>query len=340
VETDEGITGYGITQGQMRFSTREFINRELAPFLKGKNPLDTERIWNKDAYEELDVAAGVMSNSAIVRWGFGAVDIALWDIKGKYFGQPIFRLIGGGRNPIPAYVTYGFLVYRSEELVEVTRQLVQIGQKNLKIQVGFGPRIERNVAEDEARVRAVRETLGEEGMLMVDGGDRFNFIQAKELAHRIEPYHISWFEAPTFHKGDHRPLAALRQCTSIPIAAGGPFPGRRWLHREFMLNKAIDIVQPNVFHVGGYTEAIKIAHMAQAFGLPIANGGGQPHHNMHLIAGVTNGWLVEFHYGNMLRDEAIYVNPPRFDKGWLTLPEKPGLGLEPNHDALKEYLET
>ncbi len=340
VETDEGITGYGLTHHQLRFSTREFINRELAPFLIGKNPFETERIWNKDAENELNVAHSLFTTAAMIRWGFSAVDIALWDIKGKYFNQPVFRLLGGSRNPIPAYVTCGFRVYNREELVEVARQFVQMGQKNLLVQLGLGTTPGLNIAEDEARVRAVREVIGEDGMLMVDGNDRFNFIEARALARRIEPYHISWFEGPVFSNSDFRLLAAFRKCTSIPITAGGSVPGRRWLYREFFLHNAVDLVQPNVVHVGGYTEALKIAHMAQAFGLPVANGGGQPHHNMHLIAGVANGWIVECQYATMLRDEIIFVNPPRFEKGWLTVPEKPGLGLEVNEAALKEYIEA
>ncbi|MFC2025254.1 mandelate racemase/muconate lactonizing enzyme family protein [Chloroflexota bacterium] len=340
VETDEGITGFGITVGHMRFSTREFINRQLAPFLAGKNPLETERIWNKDAYAELDIMPVVLNTSATVSWGFSAVDIALWDIKGKYFNEPVFRLLGGSHNPVPVYVTFGFSVYSREELVEVARQLVQIGQNNLKMQGAFGPTPGLNMAEGEARVRAVREAMGDGGMLMVTGGDRFNFTEAKEFAHRIEPYHITWFDSPVFTRIDYRLLAALRQCTRIPITSCGSVPGRRWFHRELIINGAVDFVQPNVCWVGGYTEALKVAHMGQAFSMPVANGSGQPHHNMHLIAGVANGWIVEFNYRHMLRDETIFVNPPRFERGGLTLPEKAGLGLEPNEAALKEYLET
>lgn len=337
VETDEGVTGVGISEGGMRFSLREFINRQLAPFLVGKNPLETEKIWNKDAYAELGFGYMQFATDGMIRWGFSAADIALWDIKGKYFNQPIFRLLGGSSNRIPAYVTYGFHVYSREELAEVARQFVKMGQKNLKIQVAYtkGP----DMDEEEARVRTVREAMGDEGMLLVDGNGRFNLIQAKEMARRIEQYRITWFEGPVALNTDYRLIPSLKQYTSIPIAHAGSMPGRRWLYRDLIVAGAVDVVNPNVLHVGGYTEALKIAHMAQAFSLPVSNAGGHPHFNMHLVAGVANGWMVEFHYGHTLRDETIFVNPPRFDHGWLTLPEKPGLGLDVNEAALKEYQE-
>ena len=339
VETDEGISGYGITMGNMRFSTRDFINRELAPFLKGKDPLDTERIWNVDAIRELGIQVATMTNSSTVRWGFSAVDIALWDIKGKYLKLPVYRLLGGAQNPVPAYVTFGFRMYNQEELVEVVRLLVQMGQDKLKMNVALGERPGERLAEDVARVKAVREEMGDTGVLMVDANDMYNLIEAKELARRIEQYNIAWFESPLFTNADFRLMAELRRSTSIPIAPGGNLPGRRWMYREAIVQGAVDLIQPNVIHVGGFTEAQKIAHLAQAFSMPVANGGGQPHHNGHVIAGIANGWMVEFHYGHMLRDEVIFVNPPRFERNWLNFSDTPGLGLEPNEAGLKEYME-
>jgi L-alanine-DL-glutamate epimerase-like enolase superfamily enzyme len=101
----------------------------------------------------------------------------------------------------------------------------------------------------------------------------------------------------------------------------------------------VDVLQPNVVWVGGYTEALKVAAMAQAFNVPIANGGGWPHHNMHLIAGVSNGWRVEFHLVMWRVGEAIFQDPPKPSRGMVTLSERPGLGLEPQEDVLKETRE-
>jgi L-alanine-DL-glutamate epimerase-like enolase superfamily enzyme len=105
-----------------------------------------------------------------------------------------------------------------------------------------------------------------------------------------------------------------------------------------MVGAAVDLVQPNVLSVGGYTEAIKVAHMAHAFNLKVANGGGWPHHNAHLIAAVPNGWRVEFHAQTWRVGETLFRDPPGPVKGWVTLTEQPGLGLEPREDALRECL--
>jgi L-rhamnonate dehydratase len=127
----------------------------------------------------------------------------------------------------------------------------------------------------------------------------------------------------------------LRRHTDIPLAAGQN-EGHRFRHRELIVNHAVDIAQPNVCSVGGYTEAVKVAALAQAFNLPIANGGGWPHHNMHLQAAMANGWRVEFHFEMWGVGDRIYHEPAAPDHGWVTLPETPGLGLEPRWDVLKE----
>jgi L-rhamnonate dehydratase len=329
VETDGGVTGYGITRGAQRYGTQEFINREVAPFLLGKNPLETERVWHQ-LYKTFNPRAQTgMWSSAV-----SAIDIALWDIKGKYYKEPVWRLLGGAQNPVPSYVTFGLKEYTQEQLVEVAKQVVAQGEHRLKMVVAVDP---ENPGLDAARVRAVRQAVGDDVELMIDANYLFSFNRALELCKFVEPYRITWFEEPVY-QNDARLLADLRRHTSIPIAAGQN-EGHRFRHRELIANHAVDIAQPNVCSVGGYTEAAKVAAMAQAFNLPIANGGGWPHHNMHLQAAMANGWRVEFHYVMWKVGEAIYQNPPAPDHGWVALTETPGLGLEPRWDALKEYEE-
>src|SRR5205809_7664360 len=130
VETDQGITGYGLTRAAQRFGAKEFINRELAPFLRGKNPLETERVWN-DMWKTFNPRAQTgMWSSAV-----SAIDIALWDIKGKHYREPVWRLLGGAQNPVQAYVTFGLKQYSKEQLVEVAKQLVAQGETRLKMDV-------------------------------------------------------------------------------------------------------------------------------------------------------------------------------------------------------------
>jgi L-rhamnonate dehydratase len=330
IETDEGITGYGLTGGVQRFGIKELINRELAPFLIDKNPLETEALWR-----DMCLTHNPRSQTGAWSSAVGAVDIALWDIKGKHYGEPVWRLMGGAKKRVPAYITFGLMEFNREQLVEMARYYVREGHDKLKMVVAINNA--EDPAEDAARVRLVREAIGNEVQLMIDANYMFPFNYALELAKRVEPYDITWFEEPTYGN-DVRLLADLRCKTAVPIAAGQN-EGSRFRHLELLLHRAVDILQPNVCYVGGYTEALKVAAMAQAFNILIANGGGWPHHNMHLQAAVANGWRVEFHYLMWKVGDTIFQNPPQPEKGWVTLTEQPGLGLEPRDNILTEYLE-
>ena len=134
VETDQGITGYGLTRAAQRFGAREFINREAGPFLRGKNPVETERIWQQ-LYKAFNPRAQTgMWSSAV-----SAIDIALWDIKGKHYREPVWRLLGGAQNPVPAYVTFGLRDYNKDQLVEVAKSFVAQGEHRLKMVVAVDP---------------------------------------------------------------------------------------------------------------------------------------------------------------------------------------------------------
>src|SRR2546430_12417173 len=134
VETDQGITGYGLTRAAQRYGAKEFINREVAPFLRGKNPVETERIWH-ELYKTFNPRAQTgMWSSAV-----SAIGIALWDIKGKYYKEPVWRLLGGAQDSVPADVSFRVQQYTKEQLVEVARQFFGPGEKPLQIGVTVGP---------------------------------------------------------------------------------------------------------------------------------------------------------------------------------------------------------
>ncbi len=179
VETDEGITGFGLTGHLQRFGVRDFINKELAPFLVGRNPLETERIGHQLARTFNPRAQTGVFSSAL-----SAVDIALWDIKGKRHNEPVWRLLGGARNPARAYVTFGLLDYDRDQLVQMATRLAGEGQPRLKLVVGIDGG--ENPLEDAARVRAVREAVGDDVDLMVDANYTFSLARAKELCRLIE----------------------------------------------------------------------------------------------------------------------------------------------------------
>ena len=186
-------------------------------------------------------------------------------------------------------------------------------------------------------MEAVREAVGENIQLMVDANQQLSLRQATELARRLEPCNLTWFEEPVYHN-NVQDMATLRTRTSIPLAAGQS-QEMSWQQRLLIAGGAVDIAQADVVNVGGFTEGLKVAHLARSFDLPMATH-GWPLLNMHLMAGVSNGWRVEFHAEPQKLGETIFADAPRPEGGWINLPEKPGLGLEVNEAALKEYEEN
>jgi len=339
VKTDNGIVGISQITGPMPSATIAFIEKDLAPFLKGKDPLETERLmhqmlWNFNS----------RAHSGVWSFAVSAIDVALWDIKGKYFNTPVWRLLGGAQKSVPAYLTYGFRTYSREELAEAAKHFVAQGHKRLKMVVGrlnihgqmdssgaSGEHREDDPSEDEARVRAVREAVGDDVELMVDANCLMKFDAALRWCKRLEPYNLMWFEEPIVHN-DTRMLAELRKRTSIPIGAGQRDNFSKLC--ELAAAHAVDFLQPHVGSVGGFTMGMKVAAVAQAFNLPIGNG---DYFDIHLHAAVPNGWRTEVRVPNWLAANVIYKDPPNPVNGWVTLTERPGLGLELNEDAVKEY---
>jgi L-alanine-DL-glutamate epimerase-like enolase superfamily enzyme len=193
--------------------------------------------------------------------------------------------------------------------------------------------IEAVIAEDVRRVRAVREAVPE-AELHVDANCSLDSFHALQLARSLEEYDLAFFEEPV-KENDIGALGELKRQTRIPLAAGQN-EGLAWRFRDFMASRCVDIVQPNVVIGGGFTQCQRIAGMASAFNMPIANGGAWAHHNMHLHAGLANGGVVEYHFAAVKVCEAICGPLPVPADGWLELPETPGLGFEPKNDLVKE----
>lgn len=207
-----------------------------------------------------------------------------------------------------------------------------MGFTALKLVVGVDPKGWR---EDARRVRAMRDAVGDDIDLMIDANYLLNPVDAKMLCRAIEDANITWFEEP-LHQNDARALADLRAHTRIPLTAG-QMEGHRWRLRELVDRQAVDILQPNVCFCGGYTEAAKAGHLAQAFNLPIANGGGWPLFNMHTMAGLMNGWIVEWHFGMVQVGERLIADAPAPRGGIIEVPQRPGLGLTlPNVAAWRD----
>ena len=339
VKTDDGRVGLSQIGGFMHSATMAFIQNDLTPFLKGRDPLETERLMHQMMWK-----FNTRAHAGVWNFAVSAIDVALWDIKGKFYNAPVWRLIGAAQKSIPAYITFGLRAYSRDQLAEAAKYWVAKGESRLKIQVGRlnirgemdpsgagAEHREDNPAEDEARVRAVREAVGESVELMADANCLMKYDAALRWCKRFEPYNLMWFEEPIVHN-DPDLLAELRKQTSIPIAAG------QWENFstlcELVKQRSVDFLNIHVLSVGGFTMGIKAAGVAQAFNLPVGNG---DHFDLHLHAGVPNGWRAEFHVNNWLTWNVLYKEAPGPINGWVTLTERPGLGLELNEDAVKEY---
>ena len=335
VQTDEGLTGHGLTAITEEEVVASAVNQVVARNIAGEDPLAHERLW-----EKLYWLLSPRGQTGYASHAIAAVDVALWDLKGKALGRPVWRLLGGARAKVPVYTTFGFGAYSRDELAAAAKWWNARGHKHLKMVVGHHALARRDeprpldevIAEDARRVRAVRDATDAE--LHVDANCSLDSFHAAALARTIEPCGISFFEEPV-KENDIPALLALKRETRIPLAAGQN-EGLAWRFRDLIAARAVDIIQPNVVIGGGFTQCVRVAGMASAFNLPMANGGAWAHHNMHLHAGLANGGRVEYHYGAVKVCEAIFGPLPAPKDGWLDLPEAPGLGFEPKPDLVRE----
>ncbi len=262
--------------------------------------------------------------------------------RARSLGEPVWRLLGGARDRVPVYTTFGFAFLDRDTLAAAAKHWVAQGHKRLKMTVGADalqkrdtPRPQADViTEDARRIFAVRESIGTEVELFIDANCSLDLFHALRLARDVESARIGFFEEP-ITQNDVRLMAEMRRQTAVPLAAGQN-EGLGYRFRDLLLHGAVDVLQPNVAIGGGFTQCVKVAGMASAFNVPIANGGAWTFHNMHLHAGVANGGLVEYHLPAVNLCAQIYDGLPTPKDGWITLPTTPGLGFSPNIDRVAE----
>lgn len=336
METDDGLVGHGVTGITSSVAVAHVINSVAGPAVTGLDPVHNELIWDR-----LYWAMVSRGQTGFAIHAIAAIDVAIWDIKAKALGLPLWRLLGGARDRVETYATFGLPDYDRDQLVEAARWWISRGYTRLKMELAHGlpHRDERSlletIREDAERVRVLREGIGDDVEICVDGHCSLDPYHAYRFSRMIEPYGIAFYEEPTT-QNDARLLADLRRRVGIPISAGQN-EGLSSRYRDLLMHEAVDILQPNVVIGGGFTQALKVAGMAQAFNIPICNGGAWPHHNMHLQAGVANGTMIEYHYPVVEASRLIYKALPEAERGWMTMPQTPGLGFEPDFDAVREF---
>jgi L-alanine-DL-glutamate epimerase-like enolase superfamily enzyme len=340
VHTDAGIVGLGEGHGGPPLAAARLIHSELQALLIGEDPLRPEYLWKKL------FSITHSRRSAWEIWGISreqlevamaALDIAHWDIVGKQAGLPLYRILGGYTNQVPAYVTGGYYTEGRAipELIAECEGYVEAGYKAVKIKVGG-----TTLDEDVARVQALRKALGDDINIMLDANRAWDVKTAIEAAHRFADARPRWLEEPIQWYDDLRAMSFLRQHTHIPLASGEN-AHHRFDARELLEQRAIDVMQFDGTKNGGITEWRKIAGMCSMYHVDVA-----PHHDPqihgHIVAAIPNGLTVEsFH--NPDRDPLwpdLYAESARLEGGVLYLSERPGLGISFNEDFVRKYRQS
>lgn len=337
VTTADGIVGHGFTAITEEEIVAEAINSVVAPNIIGLNALDRERIS-----EELYWLLTPRGQTGYASHAVSCIDLALWDILGKVTQQPCWQLLGGARREVPLYVTFGFGAFDRDQLGDVARHLRADGISRFKMVVGHhglhkrirGADLRSILEEDIQRVRVAREAIGDESDLFIDANCSLDPSSARWLAERLTEYNITFFEEPV-RDNDPAQMAELRRATGVRVAAGQN-EGQLWRFQSLLDAGAVDVIQPNVVICGGLTAGSKVAALAEARNVTLANGGAFPYHNMHLHAGFAHGGLVEWHLVAVEMSKPIFKGLPEAKGQTLPLPDQPGLGFELDLDAVKE----
>ncbi|MBV9328823.1 MAG: mandelate racemase/muconate lactonizing enzyme family protein [Chloroflexi bacterium] len=308
--------------------SREIIHRVLKPALVGQDPLCIEKLWDDMFWRVRGFGRKGLAFAAI-----STVDIALWDLKAKLFGVPLYRLLGPFTDRVPIYGSGGWTHYSEAELVREQMGFVERGIPRVKMKVAknFG----RAEAEDVQRLAAVRKAVGDDVEIYVDANNGYYAKQAIGMARHLAEYDVKWFEEPVL-ADDIAGLAAIARAIDIPVATG-EHEYTRYGFKELIAQGGADIVQPDVGRVGGVTEWMKVAHLAHAFNLPVAPHAVQLVH-LHLACCTPNLKVVEYLGAVEEGDRVWYTDfPEPVDGYWSPYADRPGLGLELSPEAVRRY---
>lgn len=320
IETDDGFigTGYSYTIGTGGRAIISLLRDDLLHRLIGQDARQVEALWSKLFWSTHGTVVGAITSLALA-----AVDTALWDLRCKAAGQPLWLLAGGYRERVPLYDTEGgWLNIPLDEVVAEARASVAKGWPGVKIKVG-----KPDAMEDVARLTAVREAIGPHIDLMIDANQSFTYAEAKRRAHLFEPLNLFWFEEP-MPAEDMSGHVQLAQSTSIPVAVGESIYSLSHF-REYLASGACSIVQVDVARIGGITPWLKTAHLAESFNVKVA-----PHFLMELqvslAAAVPNALYVE-HIPQLTR---LITHGMEIADGYAVAPGEPGIGIAWDFDAI------
>ncbi|HTN71784.1 MAG TPA: mandelate racemase/muconate lactonizing enzyme family protein [Methylomirabilota bacterium] len=329
VETDNGITGWGSCSGNGEL-IEVIVAKILKPLLTGMDPAQIEDIWDRAYVRGGHKEFGTRGIGIVALSG---VDIALWDILGKARGVPLYQLLGGKcRDKVPVYAT-ALYPEEPQKVAKKARGFAEQGFHGVKIKVGF------DLDQDIRIVRAVRQELGKDFIVMTDANQGYTVDVALKAAEAFADCGAFWLEEPLFVE-DIAGHALLREKGNVPIAVGENLH-TCYAFENFVARGAVDFLQPDVARAGGITEIRKIAAMAAMHKVPVSfhtwGDGIALAASVHLSAALKECIIMELDYTyNPLR-EKLLREPLRVENGFLVPTEKPGLGVELDPNALQKF---
>ncbi len=323
IRTEDGTLGVGYAWSLLggATATRCVLQDDFAPLLIGEDALDHERLWHK-LYKRLQS----VGRRGLVTQAQAAVDLALWDIKGKAAGMPVYKLLGGRRESAPVYGSDGGWLYLTvPQMLTAFEAYLSQGMMGVKMKIGH-----EDPRDDIRRVAEVRKHLGDDVWIAVDANQKWDFPTALWVGRQLEQLGIAWFEEPLLCE-DIPGHARLAAALDIPIAMGETL-GSRFEFDQYLRAEAVDIVQPDIVRIGGITEMVKVITMADIAQLPVA-----PHHMMestiHVACGAMGDGPIEY----MPWVAAAFNEAVIIENGQMRPPQKPGLGLEISDDIIRRY---
>lgn len=322
VETDEGVSGLG---GPITAEQARIIAQQLAPIVVGEDPRASERIWDK-LYRSQVHGRGGASMMAI-----SALDCALWDLKGKWAGAPVYRLLGGPtRTEIPAYASALGYSLEPDLVRERAKMIVSRGFKATKWFFRHGYLDGREgIRKNLELAQTLREAVGDEIDIMLDCWQSWNVPYTIMMAERLAEYHPRWIEEPMMADKEREGCALIRQRSPVPISTG-EHQYTRWGLKGLMDSHSADILQPDIYWAGGISEVSKICTIATTYDLPVIPHGHSVPATAHLVASqpASTCPLVEYLIKWNEVHQFFFKQPLKPVDGMIRLTEKPGIGME------------
>ncbi len=349
IHTDAGITGIGEGSLQYKDAALAAEIENFGTYLRGKDPFEIEKHWTS-LHRRVTWTGGAVTMSAI-----SAIDLALWDIKGKALGVPVYELIGGKvRDRVPLYANGWFAgdepsAHGPQEGAEGEQEwyaaraaeVVAKGFRCLKIypfrgeQVITPERMKRGVG----LVRTLRETVGPDIEIAVDIRARLNVWSARRVAQALEPYNIAWLEEPIlFDNADT--MGEFARSVNVPVATGEQLY-TRWEFRALLEQNAVGIIQPDICHAGGFSELRKIAAMAETYYVSLSphnsNGPISTVASLHLDMAINNCHMQELFLNSLPYYQEVLTKPLVIEDGYGTPPAGPGWGTDLDDEILAQH---